>query len=358
MSRKNTVLGVAAVIVIGCGAAALGTWLYLARPWVSGPATAGAFDADHTAGVVGLEHPHELLRDVAALVDKEIPASLKPTVGPFLDPTWRREKLGFDPAKPEDWATIGLDPTAGFAMGIDGRVGAGSAGRSDPRPILVVKVTDRAKLLTWLKKIGLEVSVEAPTSGIEVANAGGKKALIGQRGEFTAIALLRNAGEVDEVKAGFAAYLRAEGKNLARDGAFRDGMSGSPKGAHLWAWGGMAGISEAARAAGARKKDIEILDFVATLLKGAAYSGGTETQRLRVLTTDNGHAALKKLLKPDASSPRCALLFPKRGWTVGRFSVNLVDLFDGVLDLAPRRSARAIATRSPAQRWASRCSRA
>lgn len=297
---------------------------YALRGGAARPAIAEHLSAQHTASVTGA-------RALDALARRWLPlATLAPEGEALQDPATRVEKLGFDPATPEGWRAIGIDPAAGAALVVDARLARD--GRQPP-PIVVLGVRDRDALLTWIKKTSGEPATIEGSAPVETLVIGDSRTPMGRLGDYTAFSLARGE-EIETTRDAFAAFLAADGKPLADAEPWRDAFAAADD-ALLYAY---ADATATAGLAGTISQQIgttAIIDFYARLFPAALAWSGEDGGGLRLLATEAGVALVRKLAVPQRRPPAFARYLPPTGWSALRVSVNLPELLDGVSAAVP-----------------------
>lgn len=330
------------------------------------PAVAGVLSGEHTIAAVGLEGLDRIASEVRAVLDAMPLGSIEP--GLTAELAWGEvvARLGFDPRGAEGWAGVGVDPAGGVAVVVDGRLwsAAGVAW-----PVVLARVTDRGRLVGALARVGVEVTVSLPeTDGVARATWKGGRALVGERGGWTAVLVLDGAEVWAEAVEGGGASGAASAGSPAGAGSGGAGSGGArgdlkalevarpafaawlageaglveskagaalrfPVGARAW----MAGFSAALVA---RLPDLGaeagLAAFYAERFGAVAASVGADLRSgsLRVLADAEAVAALRQVFVPERVSPGLARFVDPAAAVVG-FSVDPGRVFDGVVALLP-----------------------
>lgn len=294
-------------------------WFAL-RGGAARPAVADVLSAEHTASVTGA-------RALDALARRWLPlATLAPDGEALQDPATRTRKLGFDPATPEGWRSIGIDPTAGAALVVDARLARD--GRQPP-PIALLAVHDRAALLAWITRTSGKPATIEGTPPIETLVIDETRIPIGRIGDYTAFSFARGE-EIDTTRDAFAAFLAADGKRLADAEPWRDAFAAAADDALLYAYADATALGGLTATISQQIGTTAIIDFYARLFPAALAWSGEDGGGLRLLATEAGVALVRKLAVPQRRAPAFARYLPPTGWSALRISVNLPELLDGL----------------------------
>lgn len=320
---KKSLFVVAALAIV---AAAVYFALFRA-PSGEAPGPARVLSAQHTAGFAGVGALDQLAREAEATVKGLPPEHLGP-IAPAMDPAKRKELLGFDPMDPNGWAEIGLDPTAGVTVAVDARVKEGPA----PAPMLLLRVTDEAKLLAFIEKQSGQKPTVSGDSGARTLELMGNKSLFGARGDMTAL-LLVNAENIAAVKPGFEQFLADDAAPLSEDAHFATAFSGV-RGAWANAYATAAGVQ--ALMAGAIPAEAKAaVDKYAALFPAMRITIGDQGFSGRMVASERGVTTLRKILQPKRRAPDFSKYLPEGGWMALRFSVNLREFQEGITEIVP-----------------------
>ncbi len=316
-AMKNAVTAVLALGIIGGS-----VWFVTQKQGGgSAPGLAQVASAQHTAAFFAVEDLAGLLRDAEGLA-KALPKEALGPAAMALDPAKRNEMLGFDPLTDEGWASVGIDAKAGFGVVLDDRAKAGKK----PLPLLLLKFSDRAKLIAAVeKKSGKKVSVSKEGELEKLSPEGDKAAWVATKAGFTAIAL-------GEGKTGLADFAK-DAEPLTKTEAFTKAFA-SAKGAQVSFFLSAQGM---ATLLGEElpKEAKPIVDFYKALFPAAAGYYGKGSAGMRLAATEKGVVVLRKLLRPKRAAPAMARYFPARGWQLARATVNVKDWWEGLAALIP-----------------------
>ncbi len=294
------------------------------------PSVGAAVSAEHTVLVGGMGHLDEL---AAQMLDtlKGLPAEMQGPMAPALDPAQRTEKVGFDPATAAGWASIGVDPKAGFAFVIDGRLVVGR----EPVPVLLAKIDDRDKLLAAIEKWVGEKPTIASADGVETLTAEGETILFGKKGEWTAVLLTEDRRHAD-AKGAFAAFLADSGAPLSGAATWKDAFADGKGAVEAF---GYIGVAPLAGFLGTLKAPAEVVGAVPYYAERFPAMGVSLTRdggmTARITATEEGLAVLQQVLRPKKAPPTFSRYLPAKGWGGLRLSVNLAEIFEGVAALVP-----------------------
>lgn len=323
MGRVATVVAVLAIV---------GAAFYFAMFRGAGgeaPGVAEALSAEHTAGVAGVQRLDEIARRADEAV-RSVPKEMLGDAGAMLDPAKRNEALGFDPLKAAGWAELGVDPEAGVHVALDGRIAA--AGK--PVPILLLRVTDQAKLLAFIEKRSGQKPEVSGDGAVKTVKLAGKTAWFGVRAGFTAILLGDEALAGGGAKKGFEAYLTAAGGSLSGIAPFKAGFGGA-KDPVFFGYGDLKGARSLAAELKAPPQALAVIDYYIGLFPGVAGWLGLETTGFRLVASEKGAALLRKFFRPQRSAPELAKYIPAKGWGAVKLSANLPQLLDALAEALP-----------------------
>lgn len=294
------------------------------------PAPGGVVSAEHTVMVGGMGHLDELAAQGLEML-KGLPAEVQGPMAPALDPAQRTEKVGFDPATAAGWASIGVDPKAGFAFVIDARLVVGR----EPVPVLLAKIDDRDKLLAAIEKWVGEKPTVASADGVETLTAKGETVLFGKKGDWTAVLLTEDRRHAD-AKSAFAAFLSDTGAPLSGAGTWKDAFADGKGAVEAF---GYIGVAPLAGFLGTLKAPAEVVGAVPYYAERFPAMGVSMTRdggmTARITATEEGLAVLQQVLRPKKAPPTFSRYLPAKGWGGLRISVNLAELFEGVAALVP-----------------------
>jgi hypothetical protein len=322
----------AIVATLVLAAAAALAWFIVQRGGGGGsaPSLAAALDATHTVGVFGAEDLDKLAKEAEGLL-AQLPEEMRKEAPPeLLDPAKRNEKLGFDPTSADGWKSIGVDPAAGFAVAADLRFTSGN----EPLPLLLARITDRDKLVATITSGGgPPITFSDKVGPSEVAQHGQERMLVGKRGDITVFLPLPKAADEKALRTQFDAFLGEGGPTLAADETFRAALKDGAPRPRVWTFAASAAAVQLPGLKDAGPADI--VSFYTQRFRAVAFSVGPEGGGFRLLTDGEGAKALRQIAVPRRSAPQMSRYFPKNGWAVSRFTVNLTDLFDGIQALVP-----------------------
>ena len=325
IAKTLVTVAVGAIVVATAGAA---VWYMAGKLGGGGPSLLDDLDAANTVAAGDLRHLDQLAqRGLDTLGNLPSVASLQLP---------KREeivaKIGGDPAKPEAWANWGLDPALGLAFAMDRRVVRTKGSSTEPIPILLAHVTDRAKLQAGLGKAGVTITLGKQVGAAQELTVAGAPFWLATRGETLAIIPVfgePTGKEAAATLAGFEGFLRTEGPKLSAATSYRNSRKAASD-PMIFVWSDNAAVGQMMRA-GSKQPDV---DFYTGLFPHAAAWMGTGSG-MRLEATEAGRTALAEIAKPKRNPPRCARLFPKTGWAAARSSVNLVDMIAGAGKLLP-----------------------
>lgn len=315
--NKALVAGLVGTVVVG--AAGFAAYKLLPGLGGGGAGYAAELDAAHTVAVGEARNLDAAIARLATELKK-----LPPEIQQALQLDKAKTQLGFDPLDPAGWATTGVDLKAGVTVSLDARMAAGV-----PTPVASLLVTDEPKLLAFAKKVGVELKPGKTVGAARAYTFADGGVWVGKRGDRTVVAPML-AGP-DTPPKGFDSVLQPAGQKLGDHPNFKQIVSDS-RGSLDWLT--YADSAQSHKALPAKTRLGDDLAYYAKLLPYAAMFAG-ERGGLRVGTSPEAHAALKQMVVPAKRPPKCAKWFGKTGWSAARLSVNLPDVFTGVVQFMP-----------------------
>jgi hypothetical protein len=328
------------VILAALGAAA---WFLLGQgPNGATPALAKTMPTATTAGLAGVQGLDQLSKSLLTQIEK-IPAEQRKAMGPMAalaDAAERTKMIGFDPATAEGWATLGVDPTAGFSVAVDARLLL----KGKPLPVLLFKVTDQAKLLAFVEaKAGVKPTVDESKAPLKILKINDKPVgYFGVRQGWTAV-LMQTPDRVKDLEAAFTTYLGETTGDLANNAAFKQSFGGA-KMLQLFGYlnsQAVLGILETIVKAGGLPKTLpEDGKFYVDLFPGASLWAGGAAGGGRLVASEKGVELIRKLFAPAKGPAKFSQFVPAKGYSAMRLSINLKDLFAGIGDALPPSMAK------------------
>lgn len=303
-----------------------------AAPTGTIPAVMAALSARHTVAVGGFEGLDEMARIAATFMSRlppELQAEMKKDLPNGFDTLV--ERMGFDPRDAKAWATVGLDPAAGVAVVVDDRL---KAEAGEPWPLVLARVSDRGKLVAALGRIdeGFELGLPG-TDGVAELTTPGGKALLGMRGDFTALLPLMDEDEAaaKAARAAFASWSKAGDPPLSAAEGLKPALT-FPGTSRSY---GVVVSRPLLRLMAGQLAPV-FADFYQARFPALSLSVSSDMKHgaLRLLGDAAAVAALRKILVSPHPAPDLDRFAAKDGMVVG-FAVNPVDLFDGVVALVP-----------------------
>lgn len=265
-------------------------------------------------------------------VGQTLPSQMKDSTPMAFDANKRSEFLGFDPAKPDGWQQIGIDPKAGAAILIDARLAGGKGGT--PLPMLLLHIDDPKKLADFLsKKLGKPVDFSQSKDGVRESDVMGQKVFSVHLGDWRGFVLpeLYEAGP-DALRKVLQTMRADSSPRLSADNAFTTAMKELPKGARFAAYAHADGALAYLRQ---QKRGVATGEHLAKLFRAAVIWGGLSENGARIVATPEGVKALQQVFAPEGKSPEFSRQIPKADWAAVRISLNLKDMFDGAIALLP-----------------------
>ena len=295
------------------------------------PALFQHIPVDHLVGVIGAEGLDELVVEfdrVFAFMPKKTQIDAPPVI---RDPKARTALLGFDVRTPEGWREMGIDPAAGFAVILDDRLPDG--------PVVYLKVLDREKLLSALRK-ARPVELTETKDGASVMEIDDEKGLLVER-DGLAIIYKDNQGTKNLDTARKLLAARPSGKMLSDHKQAVDAFRGIGGGSRVF---GYVDSKRGAELLKAKGQPLKYVDFYTGRFKAMALAFGPKGGGFRLLTSAEGVVALRKVLQPAGAPTVFSTQISAAGMTVGKFSLNLKEMFRGVGELIPPSESRAKAS--------------
>ena len=319
------------IVVLVLVAAVAGAAWYFLRGEGGHPASIGAaLDAEQTVGFASLEGLDQLVATLLKNLDS-LPAELRDKVPPQVtDPAKRKEALGFEPTSAAGWAELGVDPAAGVSVVFDARIRT----REAPLPILLVKLTDEAKLFAAIEKwTGKALKPGAEADGVRELDAMGQVVWMAKRGDYTAF-LNAPRREPDAAKAGFMAFAKGAGAPLSGAEVFNAAFRGAAPLPRMAGYFSSAGLGNLLKTFPPLKDKGADIDFFVQRFPAMGGSFGEQKTQLQLVASEEGLQALRQLLQPKRSA-RLSSYVPAKGWGALKYTLNLAELFDGVAALIP-----------------------
>jgi len=282
-------------------------------------------------GITGIPEAFQFIDTQLGQVLTSVPANMIPSdAKPFFDKAARQALIGFDIASVDGWNKIGVDIAAGIYFIFDDTLSRGN----EPIPVIALKMTDRKKLLEFVKSKGLPVPTFAPKNGAsEVVTIDGETGLIGTMKGYTFI-YGRNlsSSKGGEEQAAFNRFLKGDGSNLKGAGVVSKALSSGSGSTRFFGFLNTEGFGAKIDALPAEAK--QIVRFIADRFPGAGISTRVGGASFKVVAREDAIGSLKKILRPQ-TAPKMAQYIPKSGWLAARFSINLATLFQGVSEFIP-----------------------
>ena len=299
MMSKKLAIGLAATLVAAC----LGWWALHDRGEL--PAVAHVLSAKQTAGFVAVEAPIAWLESLDRTVDG-LAEPQRTELRQALNSEKLQQILGFDPRNSPAWTAAGADPVRGMAVSLDARSVVGRT----PAPTLWVAGgplrTDAAKHATWK-----------------------------QFGDWSA------AQEVGADLPAMATWSVDDGPRLAVDPAFRAAMADMPKTPRLTAYVHADGLATALAPLATQPAAHDVLTHLTQRIRAASLVVGPDATGGRVVMTGEALDSLAQIFAaPQPTEPLSAFL-PQHGFAAIRVSVNIHDVFDGLMTWIPPQQLQA-----------------
>ncbi len=286
---------VALAALAGAIIAAIAAFLWHSAPQT--PHVAEQLSAHDTVGFIAMESPdrwlQELDRAAAGLSDEE-----KRNLAPLLSPDVRRAALGFDPRSAADWQKAGMDPERGLAMTLDARGATGAM----PTPFFWIAggppKLAKADALKW--QAFAQWSVAALPSALAPA----------------------------------ATWTAAEGPKLDRDPVLRAAFADMPTGPRTAFYAHADGLLALLKPQFEGNK-LATLEHVAQRVRGLALVIAPERVAGRLVLSSEGVESLRQIFGNGPPKQKFSDHLPDDGVLALRVSLNLQELFDGLMTWLP-----------------------
>lgn len=297
--RRKIGIGLTAA---GVGIAAL--WALL-RPTAELPEIARVLPVRQTAGFVAIEAPQAWLLAVDRAV-ATLPPADREDVERSLSSATLQTALGFDPRVAGAWADQGLDGQRGVAMAVDSR----SMADGTPTPTLWVASgppkSEAAKKLEWRQHDGWSAALVPPLHLPAMAT-----------------------WSVDD------------GPRLIADPAFKAAMEDMPAQPRMTVYLHADGLAEVLAPQATHPAAKDVLEHLTQRVRGLSLVMGPDSTGGRVVLTGEALDSLGKIFAaPPATDPLSGFL-PTDGYMAVHFSLNLHDLFDGLMTWIPPQQIQA-----------------
>jgi len=327
--KKPVVIG-----LVGAAVAATALFVWSRMGDADALPAAAVLDAETTVGAIGLE-PISAWRATRSVLEALPTLAVDKAELALLSPAAVQAGLGFDPGTPEGWASIGLDAAAGLTFAIDAHAFQGKGGV----PIVLVRITDRAKFLAGLEKaMGEKPTLTELGDGLSRLSVDGASVLWGERRGLTALGLLTAAAEAEAEpqSARFKAFLTAGGSPLSRDDGWRAAFREARAPLSSWFFLGAKGGGALAKSLGlSAEVDVVAEHYLKLFPAFASWNWVLGEPGGMLVTSPDALRALEQIMRPRKAPPRFTPFLPVSTGVAFRFSVNLVDLTSGIAALLP-----------------------
>lgn len=333
MVKNKTLVGVLVVAVLMVAGALL--WSHFGGG--AKVPLAAALEAETTVGAAGLD-PVAAWRSAKETLDRLPSLKLENVDVAVFNAASVQQKLGFDPGTREGWESVGVDVRPGLALALDAR-GLDLKGGGGPVPVLLLKLTDRAKALAALERItGQKATIGEEAGPSAVLTLGEGKLLIGEKAGLTAIGLVERPDALPTARAGFDLFLKGGGTPLPRDPAWKTAFGGAGDSISSWTWIGSRGAGQVAKGFGLPSSIDVAIDHYVQLFPAFATWNWIATEGRAggmVVASPEAVRALEQIFKPRKGPPKLTGLLPSKGAFAFRWSVNLHDVTGGIVALMP-----------------------
>jgi hypothetical protein len=323
------------VLIALVAAAVLATaWFVWSRMGGGETAAAAALDAETTLAAAGLE-PTTAWKSTARMLDALPGLAVDNAELKLFTPAAVTERLGFDPATVEGWASVGIDSTAGFTVAADAKTFAVTGGAGSP--IFLLRLTDRAKAFAWLEKVlGTPVKLTDEAGPSAVLNIGSMRLLLGERRGLTAIAVPVADADPAASRPAFDAFLTAGGTPLQRDDAWRAAFADARPPLTSWLFLGSRGGELWEKSLKLPSEiDVGVAHYAKLFPALAAWNWFEGEPGGMLVASPEAVRAMEQIMRPRKAPPKFTEYMPAAAGLAFRWSVNLVELTSGVSALLP-----------------------
>jgi hypothetical protein len=323
------------VLIALLAAAILATaWFVWSRMGGGETAAAAALDAETTLAAAGIE-PTTAWRSTSRMLDALPGLALDNAELKLFTPAAVTERLGFDPGTTEGWASVGIDAAAGFTMAADAQFFSVTGGVGSP--VLLLRITDRAKAFAWLEKVvGAPVKLTDEAGPSALLNVGTTRLLFGERRGLTAIAIQLLDADPAAARAPFDAFLAASGTPLQRDDAWRAAFADARPPLTSWMFLGSAGGALWEKSLHLPAEiDVGVAYYAKLFPALAAWNWFSGEPGGMLVASPEGVRAMEQIMRPRKAPPKFTEYMPAAAGLAFRWSVNLVELTSGVSALLP-----------------------
>jgi hypothetical protein len=331
----GTRLAIAAGAVLGVSGV-IGLVIHLLgsrrEPDVPSVEIARSLDADRTVLLAALEvdRVNEVIAPFLTSLASQLgdgpfrihgPAEGDAVLKTLVAPARRRVALGFDPTEREEWTRIGLAPDLRAAIAVQDR---------GPQPDVALRVTDRARALTWLDGIGAGPKVDR-VGACERLQLGRKSFLTGTVGQDT---LLTAAAEKAEAACPrVLAIARPVTRPLSEDATFRSAVrglsSGQGRALVYLALGPLARlVSKHPGPAG------DMFRHYQALFPALGAQASRAGLLLSLVATQHGYERLSRIFR-GGTPPQWRRFVPSAGWAALHLALDLSNAAEDAGSLLP-----------------------
>ncbi len=273
-------------------AIAVAILLILVPSRAQAPRVAEMLPAKETVGFVALESPDQFLKEfdraAVGLSDDE-----KRALSAFLSTDSRVAALGFDPAQAAGWQKAGVDPERGLAIALDARSPSGTA----------------LPAFAWV--------ADGPPRSPKA------DALKWQPQEKWSVASLSAA-----------AWQAPTGPRLAGDPVLRAAFADMPTGPRAAIYAHADGVLAALKPQFTDKK-LAALEHVTQRVRGFSLVMAPDRAAGRIVLSTEGTESLRQIFGTEAPKDPFSHFLPKDGVVALRVSLNLQEIFDGLMTWLP-----------------------
>lgn len=237
-----------------------------------------------------------------------------------------RAKFGADLLTPAGWSALGVDVGGELAVVFDDRVSLHRPEEKPvPAPILLVKLSDRDKLLAAAKELGVSLSIGPADGAVEPLLVDGKpQGFIAAFGDRSAI-VAAMPQQLDAIRGGFAAFVAGGGDALAESDKFRRVMRDSPGGAGIFGYfTDFANLAPFGDFLELREDDLRAYGEGAERIMAAlAFQLGQDGFTLRATPSEAMAKQAARAAEMSGKPPDFGAYVPAKGWAIARGSLEI-----------------------------------
>ncbi|MEE2788822.1 MAG: hypothetical protein VX589_15910 [Myxococcota bacterium] len=331
-------------ILVVLAAVGAGAYWYTQPTGSSAPVTAryparigSVLPAKSTVAMGTIEHLDKVfthLNDFAKETLVNLPDEFRIQAEPILNKEKRDALLGFDLLTSAGWSSIGIDASAGLSVVADSTL----VEDGEPMPLVLLKITDRAKLVAALSAQGTSLSFSDKQGPSELMTIAGIQSLVGEKAGYTVV-LPGSPGSspAAALRTKFDNFLTGKTPALVDDSGFTDAVGHLADGGRAMmylATDPLLKIATSNAPAGTAALSAVDQAYYAERFPAFGLGISAEVAQAQLVATPAGTVILNKLFRPK-SDPKLSQYVPGKNWSAIRYSLNVEQLFEGVGELIP-----------------------